>query len=194
MGRNERAGRGAQGPHHSAEKPQKCSTRGCPVTVTTTPHPCRSGTAALSYEHRAELLLSAAGETAGTGQRVVPQRCTFQGQQTPSAMRRAPDSAQDPNPAASLLRTVTNRTTGAHTPPGELRSWAAGTQKPHATGRQGNNRQVANPNPRIRGKERALSTHGSKERDAGAEAYSSRNDAELASLVRNGGGRQRAQG
>lgn len=149
--RNERAGRGAQGPHHSAEKPQKYSTRGCPVTVTTTPHPCRSGTAALSYEHRAELLLSAAGETAGAGQRAVPQRCTFQGQ-TPSAMRRAPDSAQDPNPAASLLRTVTNRTTGAHTPPGELRPRAAGTQKPHAkAGRETTDK-------------RQTPTHGSEEK------------------------------
>lgn len=96
LGRNERAGRGAQGPHHSAEKPQKCSTRGCPITMTTTPHPCRSGTAALPYEHRAELLLSAAGETAGAGQRAVPQQCTFQGQQTPSTVRRPPTVLRTP--------------------------------------------------------------------------------------------------
>lgn len=42
--------------------------------------------------------------------------------------------------------------------------------------------------PRIEGKECIWSTHGTKEGDAGAEAHSSRNNAELPSLVGNSGG------
>lgn len=57
-----------------------------------------------------------------------------------------------------------------------------GSLAPRQAGEQ---EMMANPNPRIRGKERIWSTHSTEERDAGAEADGSRNYAELPSLVRN---------